>query len=174
MKTITSKDPIMALLAGAVLIIGISTIYSTGSSGPSSAYAAAQTITTVEQIPVEETLFVPCGAGGAGEDVHLAGKVNQVFHVTLDNTGGAHVKLHSSDQGISGTGLTTGDKYQRTGATNSQFNTKVGEEHTITLIINFISQGNENNFLAHVTEHVTVNANGIVTAEVLNISVECK
>ncbi len=40
MKMIRSREPIMALLAGAVLIIGIGTLYSTGLGGPSSsAYA---------------------------------------------------------------------------------------------------------------------------------------
>jgi hypothetical protein len=170
MKAIMSRQPIMALLAGAVLIIGISTIYSTGSSGPSSAYAAAQTSTTVVKIPVDLTLFVPC----AGEEVHLTGKVHLLIHVTLDNAGGAHVKLQDNDQGISGTGLTTGDKYHRTGASNFQFNTKVGDEETFVLIFNFIGQGNGNKLLVHVTHHVTVNANGIVTAEVEKMSIECK
>ena len=176
MKTLTGREPIMALLAGAVLIVGISTIYSTGSGGggPSSAYAAAQTNTFVEKISVDITDFVPCAAGGAGEEVHLTGKVNQVFHSTVDSAGGAHVKVHMNDQGISGTGLTTGDKYQRTGATNSEINVKVGTEHTTVFTLNLIGQGNGNNLLIRLMEHITVNANGIVTAEVENISVECK
>jgi hypothetical protein len=176
LNLIKRKQKTALVLAGAVLlIIGISTIYPTAYSGPSSAaYAAAQTVTTVEKIPVEGTVFVPCAADGSGEDVHLAGKVNSVFHVTLDNAGGAHVKVHQNDQGISGTGLTTGDKYQRTGATNFEFNSKVGEEQTLVFTFNFIGQGNGNNFLLHGTLHVTVNANGIVTADVDNISAECK
>jgi hypothetical protein len=57
-----------------VLIIGIGTLYSTGLGGPSSsaaAYAAAETVTTVEEIPVDETISDPCAAGGAGEDVYM-------------------------------------------------------------------------------------------------------
>jgi hypothetical protein len=84
------------------------------------------------------------------------------------------LKVHLNDQGVSGTGLTTGDKYQQTGAINSQFNTKVGQEETLVLTLNFIGQGNGNNLLIHVTQHVTVNADGTVTASVSNIRAECK
>jgi hypothetical protein len=136
--------------------------------------AAAQTFTRVEEIPVDETLFVPCAAGGAGEEVHLTGKLHHLVHFIINSTGGVHFKFQSSDQGISGTGLTTGDKYQRTGATNSDFNAKVGEQSTVVDSFNIIGQGNGNNFLLHVTLHITVNANGTVTAEVFDFSVECK
>ena len=164
------------VLAGVVLIIGITTaIYPIGSGGPLAAYAAAQSTTTVEDFPVDETDFVPCAAGGAGEEVHLTGKIHVVIHSTLDGAGGAHVKLHASDQGISGTGLTTGDKYQRTGATNIELNGKVGVEETAGATFNFIGQGgNENNFLVHVLFHITVNPNGSVTAFVDILNVECK
>ena len=37
-----------------------------------------------------------------------------------------------------------------------------------------IGQGPGNNFLVHETFHVTINANGVVTATVDNFSVECK
>jgi hypothetical protein len=165
----------MALLAGAVLIIGISTtMYSTGYGGPSAAYAAAQTTTTVEEIHYDETLFVPCAFGGAGEEVRLIGKLHHVFHTTLDGAGSAHIKLHANDQGIIGTGLTTGDKYQRTWTTNIEINAKVGEQTTLVESFDIIGQGNGNNLLVRLTLHITVNANGTVTADVVNISIECK
>jgi hypothetical protein len=119
MKTITSKEPIMALLIGAVLVIGITTttIYSTGyGGGPSSssaAYVAAQTITTVEKIPIDHTSFSPCAADGAGEEIQLTGEANIVSHVTLDNTGGGHTNLHVNFKGVIGTGLTTGDNIRQ-------------------------------------------------------------
>jgi hypothetical protein len=140
------------------------------------AYAtAAQTSTTVEKIPVDEIDFVPCAADGEGEEVHLAGKIRVVEHTTLDGDGGFHLKLHANDQGISGTGLTTGDKYHRTGATNIELNGKVGAEETAGATFNFIGQGgNENNFLVHVLFHITVNPNGSVTAFVDILNVECR
>lgn len=144
------------------------------SATPAYADTAAQPVTRVEEIPVDETLFVPCAAGGAGEEVHLTGKLHHLVHFIINSTGGVHFKFQSNDQGITGTGLTTGDKYHRTGATNSEFNAKVGEQTTVVDSFNIIGQGNGNNFLVHVTLHITVNANGTVTSEVFDFSVECK
>jgi hypothetical protein len=139
------------------------------------AYAAAKESTRVEQIPIDETVFVSCAADGSGEEVHLTGEIHTVIRfVTNSTTGGIHIKFHANDQGISGIGLTTGDRYHRTGATNSEHNAKVGEEITVVDSFNIIGQGNGNNFLAHVTIHMTVNANGDVTAEVVKFSIECK
>jgi hypothetical protein len=182
MKTITSREPIMALLAGAVLIIAISiTTYSTGyGGGPSSAaYAAAQTMTTVEKIPIDQTSFIPipCAAGGAGEEIQLTGQANLVFHVTRDNTGGAHIKLHGNYEGVTGTGLTTGDKYQATLTINQAAYIENGDEDrqaTFLTKINLIGQGDASNLLGRMTIHATVNADGTVTAVVINVSLECR
>jgi hypothetical protein len=144
------------------------------SATPTYAAAAAQPVTRVEEIPVDETLFVPCAAGGAGEEVRLTGTIHTVFRFVSNGTNGIHGKFHANDQGISGIGLTTGDKYHRTGATNSELNAKVGEEATATDSFNVIGQGNGNNFLAHVTVHINVNPDGTVTADVFKISIECK
>lgn len=160
MKQIELTSKLVVALIAVTIVSGMT----------ASAYAAAQTITTVENIPVDSNRIIPC----AGEEVHLTGKLHLLIHVTLDNAGGAHVKLQENSQGISGTGLTTGDKYQSTGANNFQFNTKVGDEQTFVFSFNLIGQGNGNKLLVHVTQHVTVNANGIVTAEVENMSIECK
>jgi hypothetical protein len=76
------------------------------------AYAQAQTFTSRERIPVDDEIFVECAAGGEGEFIHVTGKLYFFSRVTLDSAGGFHVKGHLNTQGVSGTGLTTGDKYQ--------------------------------------------------------------
>ena len=166
---------------GAVLVIGITTttIYSTGyGGGPlSAAYAAAQTITTVEKIPIDQTSFIPCAADGAGEEIQLTGQANLVIHMTLDNNGGAHIKVQGNYKGVVGTGLTTGDKYQATGAINEVgFIDNLGEDRQTTFLtkINFIGQGDASNLLAVTHIHGTINADGTVTAVVLNFSFECR
>jgi hypothetical protein len=85
-----------------------------------------------------------------------------------------HVTLHVQPAGVSGTGQTTGDRYRGTGVTQQQFNT-VGAS-TQTLLNNFriIGEGPRNNLLVHHTFHVTVNANGEVTATVDNFNLECQ
>jgi hypothetical protein len=127
-------------------------------------------------VPVDEVVFVPCANGGAGEDVHLTGSLHVLVHETV-NGNRFNVKLHFQDQGVSGIGLSTGDKYRRTGATQERFGGSFvnGQfSDTFTNSFNVIGQGPGNNFLVHQTFHVTLNANGVVTAFVDNFSVECK
>jgi hypothetical protein len=85
--------------------------------------------------------------------------------------GGVHVKSHAQPQGISGFGQTTGAKYQATGVTQERFSI-----NPFTFVNNFriVGQGPGNNFLVHEVFHVTVNANGTVTAFVDRVSVECR
>src|SRR5437764_3524255 len=89
--------------------------------------AQAAVITNTE-FPINLTVFVPCAAGGAGEEVALSGNLHALFSVTFDGSGGFHSDIHFNPQGVSGTGLTTGDKYQGTGVTRSDVNGKVGFE----------------------------------------------
>jgi hypothetical protein len=143
------------------------------------AYAApAQTVTTVLEIPLLEGsfIFVPCAASGAGEEVDLTGTGHGIIHFTLDGAGGGHFNAQINYQGVSGTGSTTGDKYQATGASQriTEVNAKVGVEFTANMIGHFIGQGNAPNFLLHGLFHFTANADGTITAFVNNERVECK
>jgi hypothetical protein len=119
-------------------------------------------------------VFVPCADGGAGEIVVLSSNLHMLSHVTRDGSGGFHAKAHFQPQGIRGTGVNTGDKYQATGVTQAHFNGKVGFEITFANNFRIIGQGPGNNFLVRENFHVTVNANGEVTAVVDNFRVECK
>lgn len=138
------------------------------------ASARAETFTDQEQEFIEFTEFVPCAAGGAGEEVRLAGMLSILTHVTIDARGGYHAKVQLRPQGVRGEGLTTGDRYVGTGVTQEQVNGTVGSQRTFVDNYRIIGQGNGNNYLVHETHHVTVNANGEVTAEVDNFSVECR
>jgi hypothetical protein len=82
---------------------------------------------------------------------------------------------HFQPQGISGLGQTTGAKYQATGETEFQTNAKAVPFET-SFVNNFkiIGQGPGNNLLIHENMHLTVNANGTVTAVIDNTSVECR
>ena len=72
------------------------------------------------------------------------------------------------------TGQTTVDKYQGTGVTQDEFNAKVDMEETFINNFRIIGQGSGNNFLVHETFHVTINANGSVTAFLDNFSIDCR
>ena len=144
------------------------------SLGVAQAQAKADTFTDNFTEPIDIFVYVPCAASGAGEFVELTGTLHVLFVTTIDDKGGFHSKYHFQPQGISGTGFTTGDKYQGTGVTQGTFNGKVGVEFTDVNNFKIIGQGPGNNFLIHENLHLTVTANGEVTAFVDNFRVTCK
>ena len=121
-------------------------------------------------------VFVPCADGGAGELVELTGPLHTLITLTIN---GNHVSgfTHFQPQGLSGTGQTTGDKYQATGVTQDHFSGSfTNGQFNETFVNNFriIGQGPGNNFLVHENVHITVNANGVVTVLHDNFSIECR
>jgi hypothetical protein len=138
-----------------------------------SANAAVQVNTRTD---ISLQVFVPCAAGGAGEMVDLSGPLHTLVTLTINGNNFSEV-LHFQPQWISGTGETTGAKYQATGLTeetttgsfqNGQFN------QTFVNRFDIIGQGHGNNFTIHETAHITINANGTVTVFFDNFGVECK
>ncbi len=120
--------------------------------------------------------FVPCAAGGVGEVVDLSGPLHTLITFTI-NGNNLSEDFHFQPQGISGTGETTGDKYQATGITRQSLTASLQNgQLNQTFVNNFriIGQGPGNNFLVHETAHVTFNAGGTVTVNHDNFSVECK
>jgi hypothetical protein len=138
------------------------------------AAADATTLTTNQEFEVSFPVFVPCANGGAGEFVLLSGTQHQLFHVTTDGNGGLHLKSTIQSQGLSGIGLTTADRYQGTGATQSETDLTVGVEQTLVSSFKVIGEGTDNNFLVQQTTHLTVTPNGDLTAFVNDFSVECR
>lgn len=136
--------------------------------------AKATTVTTNYKTDLNMLVFVPCAAAGAGEYVQLSGSIHILFVTTIDSKGGFHSTYHFQPQGVSGTGLTTGAKYQATGVTQGTFNGKVGVSESFVNNFRIIGQGGAGKFLVHENIHVTVNANGEVTAFVDNFKVTCK
>jgi len=127
--------------------------------------------------PFDGQVFVPCANGGAGEFVDVSGSLNFVFHSFFDNAGGQHLQLKSNLQGVSGVGLTTGAKYQMSDSEVFVFNVDADDapnETTTVSNMRIIGQGTGNNSVLHETAHFTVNANGDVTAQHDNFSVDCK
>jgi hypothetical protein len=129
-------------------------------------------VLTNTSIPFATAVLIQC----VPEVVVLTGELHILIAQEVDGNGGIHVKTHFQPQGISGVGTVTGAKYQGTGVTQEHFNDHSSPAFEDTFVNNFriIGQGPGNNFLVHTTFHVTVNADGVVTANVLNSSIECK
>jgi len=133
--------------------------------------ARAEVVLNVK-VPFAIFVAIPC----SGDTVLLTGDLHVLSTLETDNNGGTHFKNHSQSHGISGIGVPSGAKYRATGVSQSQTNThsSLASEFTFIDTFSIIGQGKGNNLLFHQTIHVTVNANGDVTATVANISVDCK
>jgi hypothetical protein len=137
------------------------------------ANAAVQVNDTTD---ISLTVFIPCAAGGAGEIVDLSGPLHTLISFTI-NGNNVSGYFHFQPQGISGTGESTGTKYQATGVTLESFkNSLQNGQANLTFVNNFriIGQGPGNNYLVHETMHVTINADGTATVFHDNFSVDCK
>jgi hypothetical protein len=137
------------------------------------ANAAVQVNDTTD---ISLTVFIPCAAGGAGEIVDLSGPLHTLISFTI-NGNNVSGYFHFQPQGISGTGESTGAKYQATGVTLESFkNSLQNGQANFTFVNNFriIGQDPGNNFLVHETMHLTINADGTATVFHDNFSVDCK
>lgn len=134
----------------------------------------------VDHTRIDDTVdlmeFVPCAAGGAGEGVKLSGDLHIFFHTTADSSGGVHSSYQFNPQGVIGVGKITGDIYRATGLSRGSLFVKNGEVRNETENESFmlVGPGTGNNFLVHGILHITLNANGDVSAFVDNLTIECK
>jgi hypothetical protein len=140
------------------------------------ATSASAAVTENDKTDFSLSVFVPCAAGGAGEVVDLSGTLHTLVSATI-NGNNVSGYMHFQPQGVSGTGETTGDKYQATGVTQESFKTSLQNgQANLTFVNNFdiIGQGPGNNFLVHEDMHVTINADGTVTVTHDNFRSDCK
>src|SRR6266851_7299059 len=126
-----------------------------------------------DKTDVNLTVFVPCAAGGAGEVVDLSGPLHVLISFTI-NGNNVSGYFHFQPQGISGTGETTGAKYDGTGVTEQSFKSSLQNgKANLTYVNNFriIGQGAGNHYLVHETMHITINADGTLTVFHDNFSI---
>lgn len=129
------------------------------------------------KVPFAGVVFVPCAAGGAGEDVLLEGVLHVLATVTIDSNGGVHATLHDQPQNVRGVGLTTGDMYRGTGVTRETINIQGDDlpyEDTLVNSFKIIGEGPGNNFLVQDVLHITVDNNGNVTADIVETFIKCQ
>src|SRR5438034_7214507 len=109
---------------------------------------ASAAVSTNISSPFSLTVFVPCANAGAGENVDFSGDLHSLITVTIN---GDHVSgdAHFQPQGVSGTGATTGDKYQSTGVTkDTSFSVSLTNGQAQQAFVNnfrIIGQGPGNN-----------------------------
>lgn len=106
--------------------------------------------------------------------MHISGNVLGTFVVTENPNGGSTIIAKFNPQGVTGTSLSTGARYHAGGVTTSM--TVLASGATSDTFINrffLIGEGGAPNSLFSETIHITVLANGTVTASVESMSNVC-
>ena len=137
-------------------------------------FAAISLFVSLATAEVTENFILPFSrtveAPFVGEVVQLTGYGHFLTITQMDANGGMNVKIHHQLQGTSGVGLTTGKKYQASGKESFKFRIPPGaaEPYVFTCVstARVIGQGPGNNMMLHYLMHVTINANGTVTADI--------
>jgi hypothetical protein len=159
------KMMLAPLLLGVVMLVGFDLSPSYGQSSN-----RAQVLT----IPIDGLLDnLDCG----GELIHATGTVHITSREVVDAEG-LHSVGHINFAGVTGEGVNSGTQYQIVQSTSSSttFNVNAGSAFTTTSSFQFIATGPDKSTVdvrGQLTLHLTVNANGEITAEVVNLRTIC-
>ena len=129
--------------------------------------AQATSTTTNTQMPFSATL-TDCNS----QTVVVSGTMHMVTHFTTDASGGTHLEIHTNWQDVSGTsGTITYHAVSR----NQLSSNSNGAQSEFTSIedVRLISRGPTDNLTMRTTMHITINANGEVTASFTRFEVVC-
>ncbi len=110
----------------------------------------------------------------SGEEVQMTGNLHLIYSV-IDNGDSLYLRYHSQLQGVSGTGAT--GQYHASGVTKDVMdasNASFPFSYTSVYNLRIIGQGPGNNFLVHTVAHVTIGADGEVSADVTSSQAECR
>lgn len=140
---------------------------------------AASPSTQTFTIPVPSPLYMPCPVAGGdpGEFVDLTGSLRVVMTEVVSNSGNYLFRFHIFGSGIEGTGRITGATYRPQGGQNVTLTTQADAlpmTFTSTYVFHVIGQGQAPDWHVHETLHLTVDADGRLTADVENSRVACR
>lgn len=144
------------------------------------AFGQASAVTTVVSVPVEEVAWAAACTNDSyppeGEVLELSGRVRFVSHVTTLADGGTRVVFSGADQGVVGVGTESGLRYHLGGGFHSVVRTTAGLPFTTTAvgIWHLIGEGGATNMNYHSLVHITINAEGVMSAWMDRVSLVCR
>jgi hypothetical protein len=149
------------LLQAALLAFALVLVPSTASA------AVVQNV----RVPLDVTFFNPC----TGDVIQFTGTIHFLAAETADGNGGFHLHFDDNVSGITGVGVPSGITYHGVGGDWFEVNARPPFPFVITQtdVFSFISVGSAPNMVITATLHMTVNANGTVTAQVDRFSFNC-
>src|SRR5712691_10828508 len=123
------------------------------------------------QVPLNLTVFNPC----TGDLIAVSGSIHLLATMTQDQDGGFHISFMDNVSQVTGTGSVTGVTYNGVGGDwfTADVRPPFPVEFTATDVFGLVSQGPSPNLVITVTFHITVNADGTLTANVLRFSLSC-
>ena len=136
------------------------------------AYAQATTFTERVIEPLDEIIISPCN----GEEVIITGELHLTFQTTIDAGDGLHERFTLVPNGVRGVGSDTGTQYSLVGGHRSNFSADADSAPLTfmnTEMFNLVSQGGTDNLQGTINFHVTVNASGVETVVVDQLSLQC-
>lgn len=99
-----------------------------------------------------------------------------MVHESVDARGGIHFHSVINDKGTTAVGLSSGITWHQVGATKETENIRGEAPIAVSFVnvLNLISNGSAPNLRIHELFHITINANGVVTALVDRSRIECE
>ena len=119
--------------------------------------------------------FFPVFDSCTGEVVDFSGYVDWLISSDIDPSGSIHFVVQTNLADFSGVGETSGIKYQGTGHGGSVLNVQgpFPMEFTNNMDEQMISQGSAPNLTTTFKDHMTINADGSVTATYFTLTNAC-
>jgi hypothetical protein len=159
------KMMLAPLLLGIVMLVGFDL---------SPAYGQSSNRAQVLMIPLDVLLDnLDCG----GELIHVTGTLYITSQTILDAEGNVvHSVGHLNMAGVTGEGVNSGTQYRIVNSLSSTFNVNAGSQETQATGFQFIATGPDKSTVdvrVHANFHITLNANGELTAEVSNFRSIC-
>jgi hypothetical protein len=138
--------------------------------GVAPVHAQATTVKDTVTVPFYDVLH-SC----TQEEVEITGEFRITVTTTIDASGGMHATIHYLRRNVRGVGQ-YGTQYKSVSSIREHANVDADEaplNYSFTSFVYLISQGGSDNLKAKVRSHLTVNANGEITAFVDEPQVEC-
>ena len=129
-----------------------------------SASAAALSATS-DQLP----LYFLRSADCTDEVIEISGSIHMVSQTQADGS----LIGHFNYQNVTGLGLTSGNAYRASAVDHARLQAPFPSSITSVRSFHLISRGGESNLLVQVLYHITVNANGEVTAAIDDLNTQC-
>ena len=124
-------------------------------------------------VPFEETLFVSCANGGAGENVTLTGTTNFVYQMRWNDHGFSMV-YHANSQRVTGIGLSSGEKFVGSdGTQGTVMGSWVNSQWIGTTIEQMKIIGSDSRYVVKYKNHITVTPDGNVTVTTNEKTIDC-